>query len=141
MNYYPWIAAMCRPLMVCIHFRALWRYMRIIWWTVTGTFATFCMITIFIIVYTWMLNRWFTGTPQGVSIFPSFPETLYQMWILMTTSNYPDVTMPSYISSNSNSFMFILYLVIVLFLLMNLLLAEIYSKFVHNIQILNEEKE
>jgi len=59
----------------------------------------------------------------------------------MTTSNYPDVTMPSYISSNSNSFMFILYLVIVLFLLMNLLLAEIYSKFVHNIQILNEEKE
>jgi len=49
--------------------------------------------------------------------------------------------MPSYISSNSNSFMFILYLVIVLFLLMNLLLAEIYSKFVHNIQILNEEKE
>jgi len=58
----------------------------------------------------------------------------------MTTSNYPDVTIPSYVSSAGNSLMFILYLVIVLFLLMNLLLAEIYSKFVLNIQALNEEK-
>ena len=51
------------------------------------------------------------------------------MLVLMTTSNYPDVMLPAYQINRKDCLFFLIYLVIGLFLLMNLLLAIFYSNF------------
>ena len=51
------------------------------------------------------------------------------MFVLLTTSNFPDVMLPSYNERRIDGAFFILYLVIGLFLLMNLLLAIFYSSY------------
>jgi len=47
----------------------------------------------------------------------------------MTTANYPDIMLPAYQNNRWTCFFFIIYLILGLFLFMNLLLAIIYSKF------------
>lgn len=51
------------------------------------------------------------------------------MFILITTSNFPDVMLPAYAFRRIDVLFFVFYLVVGLFLLMNLLLAIFYSSY------------
>jgi len=51
------------------------------------------------------------------------------MFVLLTTSNFPDVMLPAYGKNRLDCLFFIFYLVVGLFLLMNLLLAIFYSNY------------
>ena len=51
------------------------------------------------------------------------------MFVLLTTSNFPDVMLPSYGQSRRYAIFFITYLVIGLFMLLNMLLAIFYSNY------------
>ena len=86
-------------------------------------------ILIFILYYSWFGERIFSGTLEGVANFGTFPEAFYSMFICLTTSNFPDVMLPAYQINRWYAFFFISYLVIGLFLMMNLLLAIFYSNF------------
>ena len=51
------------------------------------------------------------------------------MFLLLTTANFPDVMLPSY-EANSISFLFFLsYLIITIYLMMNIVLAVVYDTF------------
>ena len=86
-------------------------------------------ITMYILYFSWVGNLFYKGTVQGVRFMNSFTESAWNMLICMTTSNYPNVMLPAYQSSRFNFFFFFCYLVIGLFLIMNLLLAIIYSTY------------
>ena len=49
------------------------------------------------------------------------------MLVLMTTSNFPDIMLPAYERNRFTCLYFIIYLILGLFLMMNLLLAIFYS--------------
>ena len=51
------------------------------------------------------------------------------MMILLTTANFPDVMLPAYKVNFFNVIFFVVYLVLGLYVLMNMLLASVYSKF------------
>ena len=61
--------------------------------------------------------------------FDSHINSLYSMIILLTTANYPDIMLPSYEVNHGYFLFFFVYLVIGLFLILNLLLAIFYSNF------------
>mmetsp|Transcript_13614 Transcript_13614/g.21305 ORF Transcript_13614/g.21305 Transcript_13614/m.21305 type:complete len:136 (+) Transcript_13614:673-1080(+) len=86
-------------------------------------------IVVFILYYAWMGQRLFSGTLEGVQFFNTFGDSFFNMLVLMTTSNYPDIMLPAYQRSRLACIYFISYLIIGLFLLMNLLLAIFYSNF------------
>jgi heme/copper-type cytochrome/quinol oxidase subunit 2 len=86
-------------------------------------------IITFIFYFSWMGNRLFSGTIEGVQSFSTLPDAFFYMVVLLTTSNYPDVMMPSYSDNRMNAIFFITFLIIGLFLLMNLLLAIFYAKY------------
>ena len=71
----------------------------------------------------------FAGTIEGVENFADLNDSFFYMFVLLTTSNYPDVMLPSYAQQRRYSIFFITYLVIGLFMLMNLLLAIFYSSY------------
>ncbi|XP_015748461.1 PREDICTED: two pore calcium channel protein 1-like [Acropora digitifera] len=61
--------------------------------------------------------------------FTTFWRSLISLFVLLTTANYPDVMMPSYHLSRWSAVFFIIYISLVLYFLMNLLLAVVYDTF------------
>lgn len=90
-------------------------------------------IVLFIIViiayFSWLFQRAFIGTLEGTQYFASFGDSFFNMVVLMTTSNFPDIMLPAYQSSRFNFLLFFIYLFFLLLTMMNLLLAIFYSNF------------
>lgn len=61
--------------------------------------------------------------------FKTLADSFVSMFVLLTTANFPDVMMPSYAISKWNAVFFISYISIVLYVLMNLMLAVVYETF------------
>lgn len=87
------------------------------------------VILVFMMYFAWMGQTLFIGTITGVESFSSYSESLYNMFILLTTSNFPTIGLPSYEQQRIDMWFFIIFLVIGLFLLLNLLLAIFYESY------------
>ncbi|KAI5634199.1 ion transport protein domain-containing protein [Phthorimaea operculella] len=61
--------------------------------------------------------------------FKTISDSFVSMFVLLTTANFPDVMMPSYAKSKWYALFFILYIITVLYVLMNLMLAVVYETF------------
>ncbi|CAK9138714.1 unnamed protein product [Ilex paraguariensis] len=51
---------------------------------------------LFLLFSSWLGYVIFEDTQQGKTIFTSYGSTIYQMFVLFTTSNNPDVWIPAY---------------------------------------------
>jgi hypothetical protein len=79
--------------------------------------------------YSWMMQSFFRGTQQGIQYFSSYPDTFYNMLVLLTTTNFPDIMLPAYSTNRLYGFFFMVYLLIGFYLFMSMLLAVFYSNF------------
>ena len=86
-------------------------------------------IAVFIIYFSWIGMRLFKGSIEGITYYDTFGDATFNMLVLLTTSNYPDVMLPAYRENRVASIFFIVYLIFGLFLFMNLLLAIFYSNY------------
>ncbi|KAJ0561104.1 putative Two pore calcium channel protein 1, plant [Helianthus annuus] len=84
---------------------------------------------LFLVFSSWLAYVIFEDTQQGTTFFLSYSATLYQMFVLFTTSNNPDVWIPAYKSSRWSSLFFILYVLLGVYFVTNLVLAVIYDSF------------
>ncbi|CAH2071765.1 unnamed protein product [Thlaspi arvense] len=84
---------------------------------------------LFLLFASWIAFVMFEDTQQGLTLFNSYGATLYQMFILFTTSNNPDVWIPAYKSSRWSSLFFVLYVLIGVYFVTNLILAVVYDSF------------
>ena len=53
-------------------------------------------ILIYVFYFAWMGNRLFSGTIEGVENFSTLNDSFFYMFVLLTTSNFPDIMLPSY---------------------------------------------
>lgn len=84
---------------------------------------------LFLLFWSWLAYILFEDTNQGMEIFTSYPQTLYEMTVLFTTSNNPEVWLPAYKQSRFSSIFFILYILVGVFFITNLVLAVVYDSF------------
>ncbi|KAL4585266.1 hypothetical protein LXL04_009882 [Taraxacum kok-saghyz] len=84
---------------------------------------------LFLVFSSWLAYVIFEDTQQGTAIFMSYPATLYQMFVLFTTSNNPDVWIPAYKSSRWSAIFFVLYVLLGVYFVTNLILAVVYDSF------------
>jgi len=126
---YPWIAAFIRPLLLIAQFQMLrtyvFRYLRVIYVSSPMVLLLFT----FIFFFSCIGKFYFAGTLQGVQYMNDLSDSSFNMMVLMTTSNYPDVMLPAYQQNRFNFIFFGTYLLLGMFFIMNLLLAIIYSNF------------
>jgi len=126
---YAWISASLRPIYLLFSIRMLRENCISYFFVVKDTVAMVLFIIIYIMYFAWMGQRLFSGTLEGIQFFGSFQDAFFNMLVLMTTSNFPDIMLPAYQRSRLNCLYFIIYLILGLFLMMNLLLAIFYSNF------------
>ncbi|KQK09180.1 two pore calcium channel protein 1 isoform X1 [Brachypodium distachyon] len=97
---------------------------------IIGTYLNVLALSLlFLLFASWLAYVTFEDTPQGKIIFKSYGATLYQMFVLFTTSNNPDVWVPAYKISRWYSLFFIVYVLLGVYFLTNLILAVIYESF------------
>ncbi|KAF3444127.1 hypothetical protein FNV43_RR13817 [Rhamnella rubrinervis] len=84
---------------------------------------------LFLLFSSWVAYVMFEDTEEGKTVFTSFGTTLYQMFILFTTSNNPDVWIPAYKASRWFCLFFVLYVLLGVYFVTNLILAVVYDSF------------
>ncbi|KAK3267902.1 mitochondrial thiamine pyrophosphate transporter, partial [Cymbomonas tetramitiformis] len=85
---------------------------------------------LWLLLFAWVATVMFPNyDEEGALYFPDFNQSLWSLFILLTSANYPDIMMPAYIKQRASCLFFILFLVGGLFFFMNLILAVVYKKF------------
>ncbi|GAB4859586.1 mitochondrial thiamine pyrophosphate transporter [Ancistrocladus abbreviatus] len=84
---------------------------------------------LFLLFCSWLAYVMFEDTSQGETVFTSYGTTLYQMFVLFTTSNSPDVWIPAYKDSRWYCLFFVLYVLLGVYFVTNLILAVVYDSF------------
>lgn len=87
------------------------------------------ILLFFFIFASSLLAFYLFSTDPNDPYFRTFTKSFINLFVLLTTSNFPDVMFPSYYRSRYSSIFFIAFLVISLYLLMNLMLAVVYEIF------------
>ena len=91
--------------------------------------AMIFFIMLYVIFFAFLGQRMFKGSVEGVQYFSTYPDSAFNMLVLLTTSNSPDIMLPAYEYKRGLSLFFILYLMIGVFLIMHLMLALFYSNY------------
>ena len=88
---------------------------------------TLFMITIYSVLGFYLLGP--TKYSSGSPYFQSLSDSMLNLFVLLTTANFPDIMMPSYNENMAYTLFFISYLSINLYFLMNLMLTVVYKTF------------
>ena len=126
---FPWVAAFIRPWELIVMITILRNFWQRYWNVMKHTLPMMCLISAYILYYSYFGYRLFAGTIEGSQNFNTVSNSFWSMFVLLTTANFPDVMLPSYSENGWVCFFFIFYLVFGLWLLMNLFLAIFYSRY------------
>ncbi|XP_050548502.1 two pore calcium channel protein 1-like, partial [Daktulosphaira vitifoliae] len=105
------------------------RFIRQILQSLPPIFDMLLLIFFFVTVYSVLGYYLFESCTDLHNHFDTLFNSFVNMFVLLTTANFPDIMMPAYSKSKWYSLFFISYLCIVLYLLMNLMLAVVYETF------------
>jgi len=91
-------------------------------------------IFLFVCSYATVGHFMFRYTYEGFNYFDSISAANYNMLILITTANFPDVMLPAYNDSYWIMLFFVSYLLIGLYFLMSFLLANVFIRFKNRLE-------
>lgn len=89
----------------------------------------FVFIAFYVLFFSMLGSHLFKGSVEGVQYFPTYVESCFNMLVLLTTANSPDIMLPAYEWSRPLALFFIIYLMVGVFLIMNLLMALFYHNY------------
>ena len=93
---YPWFAAFIRPFYMIVITRLIREYWVRYLLVMKDSMPMVLFIIVYILYFSWMGERIFSGTLEGVQYFGTFGDSVFNMLVCMTTSNFPDVMLPAY---------------------------------------------
>lgn len=91
--------------------------------------ALLMMIAAYVIFSSVTAYILYHGTVEDKKFLPNLQTTVFSMFVLMTTSNYPDIMIPYYRMNRSAFIFFGGFMAVGLYLLLNLLLAVFYQHY------------
>merc|ERR1719193_515986 len=71
---------------------------------------------------------------NGSEYFSNFPDSYWDLYVLVTTANNPDIMMPAYNDNPWFCLFFIIFLVICLYIFMSIFLAVVYNNYRSNLK-------
>ena len=93
--------------------------------------SLYVLVLIFIYVFFFSILGYylFRDMFEREIYFKSISDSMYQMMILLTTANFPDIMLPAYQVSIAYNLYFIIFLLIGLYFFINLLLAKVFDNY------------
>lgn len=107
--------------------RESWKRIFMVVW---DSLSILVIIMAFIIFYTLICYTLFSSLIyEDEDYFPDLPWSLFNMYVLFTTSNFPDIVFPFWKVHNWTAVIFVLFLLVGLYMLLNLMLAVFYNSY------------
>ncbi|XP_036420198.1 two pore segment channel 3 isoform X2 [Colossoma macropomum] len=95
--------------------------------------VVFCLFIFSVLMFSLMalklLGKRNLTTIEGAPYFTNYLEIVFDLYVLVTTANSPDVMMPAYNYSSFFSIFFILYIIINTYTFMSVFLAVVYNNY------------
>jgi two pore calcium channel protein, plant len=131
---YPYLTNFLRPVVVIIFMSSIRSNLKSVAYDLKDSITVLAIIFAFIGFFTFSGYFLFQGSYEGVNTFPNVGEGYYQMVILLTTANFPDVMLPSYNMNRAACIFFIFFLLFGLYFLLNVLLAIVFDNYKSRIE-------
>ena len=93
------------------------------------SFAILTTIFSYIFIFSLVVYYFYRPSMEGITNFGTIKQTYLNMTILFTTANFPDIFLPSMNIGFFNSFIFMFFMLMGLYFLTNLLLANVFNKY------------
>ncbi|XP_042297426.1 two pore calcium channel protein 1 isoform X3 [Sceloporus undulatus] len=121
-------ALRCIFLVDCRYCGAVRRNLRQIFQSLPPFIDILLLLLFFMVIFA-ILGFYLFSPNKSDPYFNTLENSLVNLFVLLTTANFPDVMMPSYARSPWSCVFFIVYLSIELYFIMNLLLAVVFDTF------------
>ena len=118
-----------RPVVVFIFFSVIRSNLFMIAHSCKDTLIILVTILSYVMMFAVVGYYLFRGDFEGITLLSDMNASYYQLLILLTTANFPDVMLPAYKQSYYYSIFFVVYLVFGLYFLLNILLANVFSMY------------
>ncbi len=135
---YPYFANLMRVLVLFSFAPSLYKSTKSLFKDLMDSFAILMTIFTYVLVFTLTVYYFYIPINEGITNFTTLRDTYKQMTILFTTANYPDIFLPSMMDSFWNCFLFMFFMLMGLYFLTNLLLANVFNKYQNR---LNEKRD
>jgi len=126
---YPWICELLKPVLAIGLYRQVRSYAKRFLFVITSTTSFIACIIVYVYFFSYMGMSLYEFSIEGGQTFTDIRTAFWTLFITLTTSNFPNVMLPSYNVNRICAAFFLIYLIIGLFLLMNLVLALIYTAY------------
>jgi len=126
---FPFVENFLRPVIVLIILSQIRSNMKGILFDIKDSAVVMICIFSYVAFFSIVGFFMFRSSFAGHAIYTSPTESMYQMMILLTTANYPDIMLPSYNSHRVYVLYFMGYLIIGLYFLQNILLAIVFDNY------------
>jgi hypothetical protein len=130
-EYYPftWISSLVRVMQLIILVKVVRKTWIRFMYVMYDTASMILFIGCYVLFFALLGMRLFKGSVEGVQYFGSFIDSSFNMLVLLTTTNFPDIMLPAYEYSRPLCLFFILYLTFGVFLILHLLMALFYNNY------------
>ena len=129
MYRYPYFNNLCRPWICILSFNSMRQNLKNVVWDFKDSIVILICIFLFLTYFAVIGFFICEGTFQGYDTFNSMGATYWQLTVLITTSNFPDVMLEAYNDSTWYTVYFIVFVIFGVFFLMNVLLAVIFDNY------------
>lgn len=93
------------------------------------SFAILITIFSYLLIFTLTVYYFYRPSYEGIVSFNTLKETYRQVTILFTTANYPDIFLPTMNINYFNCFLFMVFMLIGLYFMVNLLTANVFTRY------------
>ena len=98
------------------------------------SFAILVTIFSYIMLFVLTVYYFYRPTFEGIMSFNTLKDTYRNMTVLFTTANFPDIFLPAMNINYFNAFLFMGFMLIGLYFLTNLLLANVFNKYMARLE-------
>lgn len=126
---YPYFSNLMRPVVVMIMMRQVRQAFLSILLDIKDSLTILLAIFVYILFFSIFAEFLFKDSFEGFALMPDLSNSYYQLLILLTTCNFPNIMLPAYNAKRSNSIFFLVYLMIGLHFLFKVLLAVIFDNY------------
>ena len=126
---YPYINNLLRPTVCVIFFSSVSTNLKSVLFDFRESLVILTCIFVYLLYFAAVGMFIFEGTTTGFASFSSLGESYYQLVILITTSNFPDIMLYAYNTSTWYTLYFIVFVLFGVFFLLNVLLGVIFENY------------
>lgn len=126
---YPYFANLMRVVVLFSFAPALAKSFKSLFKDLLDSFAILVTIFTYVLIFTVTVYYFYRPSNEGITNFGTLRDAYRQMTILFTTANYPDIFLSAMNDNYFNCFLFMFFMLMGLYFLTNLLLANVFNKY------------